>query len=81
MPLVTRFFSFDDLTPSQGWALLDWSRAQGADEFTIGALVSPVAPDRMRAFFGSLRPFSLAQERRRLLSAPVGGQLTRPVER
>jgi len=79
MPLVTRFFSFDDLTPAQGWDLLAWCRTHGADEFTLSALVSPTESERMKAFFARLDEHQRPPASRRLLSAPVGGSLTRDV--
>jgi hypothetical protein len=79
MPLVTRFFSLDDLTAEQGWELLSWCRRQGADEFTLTGLVAPKESLRMRAFFAQLDQHARAPAPRRLLSAPVGESFTRQV--
>jgi len=79
MPLITRFFSFDDVTPAQGWDLLAWCRSRGASEFTLAALVAPRQSQRMKDFFAVLDPYERPRASRRLLSAPVGGSFTRDV--
>jgi hypothetical protein len=79
MPLVTRYFSFDEVTAEQGWTLLDWCRSHGADEFTITGLVAGTESERMRAFFQGLAPAALPPTRRRMLSAPSADKLTREV--
>jgi|SRR5436190_9710928 len=80
MPLITRFFSFDDITPEQGWDLLAWCRVHRADEFTVSALVTANESVRMKTFFAKLDPYTAPRAPRRLLSAPVGGQFTREIE-
>jgi hypothetical protein len=80
MPILTRFFSFDNISPEQGWGLLAWCRVRGADEFTLSALVTTNESARMKGFFASLDPYSVPRAPRRLLSAPVGEQFTREVE-
>jgi hypothetical protein len=80
MPLVTRYFSFEDVAPEMGWKLLDWCRSNGAEEFTITALTSPTESERMRAFFAELTPYSRPEGARRRLSASIGGTFTPVVE-
>jgi hypothetical protein len=79
MPLVSRFFSFDDLTPERGWALLDWCRTHGATEFTLAAFVSPTESQRMKDFFAVLDRYQLPRAPRRLLTASPGEPRTRDV--
>ena len=80
MPLLTRFFSFDDVEAEQAWELLAWCRRQGASEFTVTALVSPTESERMKRFFAKLDVHSSARGIRRTLSAPAGQPLTREVD-
>jgi hypothetical protein len=79
--LITRFFSFDDLTPDQGWDLLRWCRNRGADEFTLNGLyVGSLSEksERFKEFFEKLEPHRLPDAARRRLS---GQPLIRDVER
>ena len=80
MPLHTRYFSFDDVTPDQGWALLEWCQAHGGAEFTIDGLVVGRESHRMRAFFQDLQPEAMPPAPRRRLSAAPGTDITREVE-
>jgi hypothetical protein len=70
VPLVTRYFSFDEVSADQSWELLSWCRRNGADEFTISAILSPQESPRMREFFARLDLFTLPAGPRRCLSAP-----------
>ena len=80
MPLLTRFFSFDDVDAEQAWELLTWCRRRGASEFTLTALVAPTESERMKVFFAKLDVHSSARGIRRSLSAPAGQSLTREVD-
>ena len=79
MPLVTRFFSFDDLSPDQAWGLLEWCRLHEADAFTISALVTGSESSAMHSLFQELKPDELPPAPRRLLTAPSREQFVREV--
>jgi hypothetical protein len=79
MELVTRYFSFDEVTADQGWQLLSWCRRHGANEFTLEALVTGKQSARMQRFFERLNPHAQSSAPRRLLSAPVGSSFIRDV--
>ena len=72
MQPIIRYFSFDDVTASQGWDLLSWCRSHGADDFSLTALVSPVESGRMKAFFARLDVYSKSNAVRHQLAAAPG---------
>jgi hypothetical protein len=74
MPIETRYFSFGDLSDAQGWHLVEWCHAQGADAFTIAGLSAAAASDRMRAFFADLAPFARPAAVRRVLTGTAEGR-------
>lgn len=81
MTLEPHYFDFDEVTPQQGWNLLDWCVVRGANEFTLESLVSPTESERMKAFHAALSGHTLTAAPRRRLMAPSGQEFTRPVPR
>ena len=80
MPALELLHVFgSDFPEERGWDLVAWCLTSGANEFTVGAIVSDGQPQTaLEPFDQAAAPYRLPEQARRHLSGPPSGDLVFP---
>ena len=80
MSAIVQRFVRDDLSPEQGWRLIEWCIERGGDEFSFRTLSLGDSPDSHEPLTNALASFHRGTPKRENMTTLAGEEARRPTD-
>jgi hypothetical protein len=80
MSAIVQRFIRDDLSPEQGWRLVEWCIEQGGEEFSFRTMSLGDSPASHEPLTNALTSFHRGAPKRENMTTPAGEEARRPTE-